>query len=285
MEILAVIPARGGSKGIKRKNLRPILDKPLVAYSIEAGLNSKYITRTVVSSEDDEICEVSKNYGAQIIKRPNELAQDETKTIPVVIHALKYLEENEGYKPDYVVLLQPTCPLRDSKYIDDAFDFYFEKEKEGYDSCFSAFDIGTTHAKWKILHNGQAQGLYDYRVRPRRQDTAECIHRVKAIFPVSTSVKTVSTLENPKVLRDFSKVLTVFSHPNSAWEGECLAAARRWSSCVLLRHSACSALQLRRRQCLMGDNRGNILRRRTMYAGMRPPTITRVTAEIISAMP
>ena len=173
MEILAVIPARGGSKGIKRKNLRPILDKPLVAYSIEAGLNSKYITRTVVSSEDDEICEVSKNYGAQIIKRPNELAQDETKTIPVVIHALKYLEENEGYKPDYVVLLQPTCPLRDSKYIDDAFDFYFEKEKEGYDSCFSAFDIGTTHAKWKILHNGQAQGLYDYRVRPRRQDTAE----------------------------------------------------------------------------------------------------------------
>ena len=156
MEILAVIPARGGSKGIKRKNLRPILDKPLVAYSIEAGLNSKYITRTVVSSEDDEICEVSKNYGAQIIKRPNELAQDETKTIPVVIHALKYLEENEGYKPDYVVLLQPTCPLRDSKYIDDAFDFYFEKEKEGYDSCFSAFDMGTTHG-----------------VRPRRQDTAE----------------------------------------------------------------------------------------------------------------
>ena len=119
----------------------------------------------------------------------------------------------------------------------------------------------------------------------RRQDTAECIRRVKAIFPVSTSVKTVSTLENPKVLRDFSKVLTVFSHPNSAWEGECLAAVRRWSSCVLLRHSACSALQLRRRQCLMGDNRGNILRRRTMYAGMRPPTITRVTAEIISAMP
>lgn len=110
-----------------------------------------------------------------------------------------------------------------------------------------------------------------------------CRHSLLTTAPPAE--KTVSTLENPKVLRDFSKVLTVFSHPNSAWEGECLAAVRRWSSCFLLRHSACSALQLRRRQCLMGDNRGNILRRRTMYAGMRPPTITRVTAEIISAMP
>lgn len=173
MEILAIIPARGGSKGIKRKNLRPICSKPLVAYSIEAGLNSKFITKTVVSTEDDEIAQVSKSFGAQVIKRPMELARDETKTIPVMVHAAKYLEDRENYRPDYVVLLQPTCPLRDANYTDNAFEFYFQKEKEGFDSCFSAFSLGTTHAKWKILHDGKAQGLYDYRTRPRRQDTNE----------------------------------------------------------------------------------------------------------------
>ena len=80
MEILSIIPARGGSKGIKRKNLKPILNNPLVAYSIEASLKSKYITSTVVSSEDSEIIEVSKQYGAEVIVRPDELAADETKT-------------------------------------------------------------------------------------------------------------------------------------------------------------------------------------------------------------
>jgi len=172
MEILSIIPARGGSKGIKRKNIKLILDKPLIAYSIEASLNSKYITKTVLSSEDDEILEIAKNYGAQVLKRPKELAQDETKTAPVMLNVVETLEA-KGYKPDYVVLLQPTCPLRDSNYIDDAFDFYFEKIKEGYDSCFGAFLSGYTHAKWRILHNGKLEGLYDYRIRPRRQDKNE----------------------------------------------------------------------------------------------------------------
>jgi len=169
MEILSIIPARGGSKGIKRKNLKPILDKPLVAYTIEASLKSKYITRTIVSSEDSEILEVSKKYGAEIIIRPDELAQDETKTAPVMLHVLNELEKT-GYKADYVVLLQPTCPLRDENYIDSAFKYYFEKQKEGFDSCFSAFSIGYTHAKWRILHDNKLEGLYDYRIRPRRQE-------------------------------------------------------------------------------------------------------------------
>ena len=169
MEILSIIPARGGSKGIKRKNLKPILDKPLVAYTIEASLESKYITRTIVSSEDSEILEVSKKYGAEIIIRPDELAQDETKTAPVMLQVLNELEKT-GYSADYVVLLQPTCPLRDEKYIDNAFEYYFKKQKEGFDSCFSAFSIGYTHAKWRILHDNKLEGLYDYRIRPRRQE-------------------------------------------------------------------------------------------------------------------
>lgn len=169
MEILSIIPARGGSKGIKRKNLKPILDKPLVAYTIEASLKSKYITRTIVSSEDSEILEVSKKYGAEVVVRPDELAQDETKTAPVMLHVLDELEKM-GYKADYIVLLQPTCPLRNEKYIDNAFKYYFEKQKEGFDSCFSAFSIGYTHAKWRILHNNKLESLYDFRIRPRRQE-------------------------------------------------------------------------------------------------------------------
>lgn len=172
MEILSIIPARGGSKGIKRKNIKPILDKPLVAYTIEASLKSKYITKTIVSSEDDEILEVSKKYGAQILKRPIELAQDETKTAPVMLDVINELEK-ENYKPDYVVLLQPTCPLRDEKYIDGAFEYYFENIKNGYDSCFSVYDIGFTHAKWRVLHNNKMEALYDFRTRPRRQDIDE----------------------------------------------------------------------------------------------------------------
>ena len=171
-EILSIIPARGGSKGIPRKNLKKILDKPLIAYTIEASLKSKYITRTILSSEDDEILSVAKEFGSEVMKRPDELAQDVTKTIPVMIDVVTRLKE-EGYKPDYVVLLQPTCPLRDENYIDSAFEYYFEAEKKGYDSCFSAFDSGYTHAKWKILHDGKLEGLYDYRIRPRRQETEQ----------------------------------------------------------------------------------------------------------------
>lgn len=169
MEILAIIPARGGSKGIKRKNLRLLGGKPLVAYTIEASLNSKYITKTIVSTEDPEIAQVSEKFGAQTVCRPQELALDETKTPPVMLHALKELAA-AGYKPDYVVLLQPTCPLRDAKYIDDAFDFFFEMSKNGFDSCFSGFECGKTHSKWKIGHGKKAHPLYDYRKRPRRQD-------------------------------------------------------------------------------------------------------------------
>ena len=92
MEILSIIPARGGSKGIKRKNIKLINNKPLIAYSIEASLNSKYITKTILSSEDDEILEVAQKYGAEISKRPIELAQDETKTAPVMLQVIEELE-------------------------------------------------------------------------------------------------------------------------------------------------------------------------------------------------
>ena len=105
-EILAIIPARGGSKGIPRKNIKLLCGKPLIYYSINAGLNSNLISRVVVSTEDDEIASVARKYNVEVIKRPNELAEDDTPSVPVYQHVLKYLRENESYEPDIVVVLE-----------------------------------------------------------------------------------------------------------------------------------------------------------------------------------
>lgn len=168
MEVLAIIPARGGSKSIPRKNIKQILGKPMVYYSIEACQKSKYITRFVVSTEDAEIKEVCQSFGAEVIDRPMELAQDETKTAPVMLQVADVLEK-QGYKPDYIILIQPTSPFRTAKDIDEAFEYFLSNLD--CDSCFTGFDIGVTHSKWRELHDGKLQALYDYHLRPRRQDT------------------------------------------------------------------------------------------------------------------
>jgi len=120
MKIIAIIPARGGSKGIPRKNLVNFSGKPLIQWSIEAALKSKYITDVIVSSDDDEILnEAQKNKEVLALKRPIELAQDTSKTEPVLTHVLDSLNE---IKYDYLILLQPTSPLRTFKDIDVAFE-------------------------------------------------------------------------------------------------------------------------------------------------------------------
>lgn len=171
MEILAIIPARGGSKGIPNKNIKMLAGKPLIYYSIEAGQNSKYVTRTVLSTEAENVKKVALEYGCEVIDRPIELAQDTTMTIPVLIHVLDYLKEKENYEPDAVVLLQPTCPLRDSKRLDKVLECYFESLEKGHDSVFAVLDIGTTHSLWRQIPNTENfEPLYDSRTRPRRQD-------------------------------------------------------------------------------------------------------------------
>ena len=124
MEVLAIIPARGGSKGIPGKNIKLLASEPLLAYSIKAAQNSKFVSRTIVSTECKEIKDISISYGVEVIDRPIELAQDETKTAPVLLHVLNELEK-QNYKPDVVVLLQATCPLRDENELDEAFDIFF----------------------------------------------------------------------------------------------------------------------------------------------------------------
>jgi len=122
-EVLAVIPARGGSKGIPRKNIKLFAGYPLISYSIAAGLQSKHVTRTIVSTDDEEIAQVARDWGAETpFLRPAELAQDRTTDLPVFQHALNWLKENEQYVPDLVIQLRPTSPIRPRTCIDDAVD-------------------------------------------------------------------------------------------------------------------------------------------------------------------
>jgi CMP-N,N'-diacetyllegionaminic acid synthase len=121
--ILSIIPARAGSKGLPRKNRIDLAGKPLIAWTIEASLNSKYITKTVVSSDSDEMLKIAKEYGAGIIKRPGELATDTASSESVAAHVLEYIEEEFNF----VVLLQPTSPLRNTEDIDSSFEKLFRE--------------------------------------------------------------------------------------------------------------------------------------------------------------
>lgn len=120
-EVLALIPARGGSKGIPRKNIRLFAGLPLISYSIAAGLQAELVTRVIVSTDDEEIAQVARDYDAEVpFIRPAELAEDYTPDLPVFAHALRWLDEHEGYKPEVVVHLRPTSPIRQPKLIDEA---------------------------------------------------------------------------------------------------------------------------------------------------------------------
>jgi N-acylneuraminate cytidylyltransferase len=119
--VLALIPARGGSKSIPRKNIRSFAGQPLIAYSIAAGLAAKTVSRVIVSTEDEEIAEIARQYGAETpFLRPMELSQDDTPDLPVFQHALTWLDENESYRPEIIVQLRPTSPFRRTRHIDQA---------------------------------------------------------------------------------------------------------------------------------------------------------------------
>ena len=126
-KILAIIPARGGSKGLPKKNILDLYGKPLIAWSIEASLNSKYITTTLVSSDSEEILSISKKYGSSTIKRPQNLATDTASSESAIIDALKRLKE-DSQEFDYLVVLQPTSPLRDAKDIDESLELFFNSD-------------------------------------------------------------------------------------------------------------------------------------------------------------
>jgi CMP-N-acetylneuraminic acid synthetase len=116
---LALVPARGGSKSLPRKNLMPFLGQPLLAWSVRAGLDAALVDRVVVSTDDDEIAEVARAAGGEVpFRRPAELAGDDVRDLPVFQHALGWLADHEGYQPDLVVQLRPTSPVRPPGLVD-----------------------------------------------------------------------------------------------------------------------------------------------------------------------
>ena len=129
VEILALIPARGGSKGIPRKNIHLFAGYPLIAWSIAAAKQSELVTRVIVSTDDEEIAAIAREYGAQTpFRRPAELAQDSSTDLPVFEHALKWLEEEESYRPEVIVQLRPTSPVRPPDIVDGAIRILLDHE-------------------------------------------------------------------------------------------------------------------------------------------------------------
>jgi CMP-N,N'-diacetyllegionaminic acid synthase len=143
MRVIGIIPARGGSKGVIRKNIAPILNKPLIAYTIEAAQGAKLLTDVVVSTDDEQIAAISTQFGvlAPFI-RPAHLAQDDTPTLPVVQHAVEFVETANNCHFDIIVLLQPTTPLRTSEDIDATIDLL---QSTRADSVVSVVDVGGYH--------------------------------------------------------------------------------------------------------------------------------------------
>ena len=164
-EILAIIPARGGSKGIPRKNVKLILNKPVLAYSIEHAKQTAAITRVVVSTDDGEIAAVAQQYGAEVVWRPADISGDGATSESALQHTLDYLEEHENYVPDLVVFLQATSPIRQPDDISNALTLL---EQEDGDSLLS---VCLVHGfVWREEKGNIQSFTYDYHNRARRQD-------------------------------------------------------------------------------------------------------------------
>lgn len=163
-KILAVIPARGGSKGIPNKNRKPISGKPLIGWTIEHATRCSKIDRTIVSTDCPHIAEIANQYGAETpFIRPAELAEDTTATEPVILHLLDWLQEHEGYIPDLIILLQCTSPVRHPDSLEHAIEQFLG---DRYDSMVSTAPFW--HFLWQDPKNPTAQ--YNFENRPRRQD-------------------------------------------------------------------------------------------------------------------
>lgn len=189
LRVLGLVPARGGSKGVPRKNIKLLNGKPLLTYTAEAALAAKYLTRVILSTDDAEIADIGQSCGLEVpFLRPAELAQDSTPTLPVVQHALRWLEER-GEHYDAVCLLQPTSPLRRAADIDACIQLLAEHQADAvvtilpvpleYNPHWVYFqdNAGVLH-----LSTGEATPV------PRRQDLPAAFHREGSIYVTRRAV-------------------------------------------------------------------------------------------------
>jgi CMP-N-acetylneuraminic acid synthetase len=166
-KVVAIIPARGGSKGVPHKNIVRIGEKPLIAYAIEEACKSEYIDRVIVSTDDEKIAAIAKKYGAEVpFLRPKSLAKDTSSSLSVVLHAISYLEKKENYSPDIIVFLQPTSPFRRVEHIDAAI-----RKIEGADAVAGITEV-KDHPYFMVKKkNGFLEPFIKIKNRPlRRQD-------------------------------------------------------------------------------------------------------------------
>ena len=165
--VLAVIPARGGSKGIPHKNIIDLCGKPLIGYTIEAGMASKYIDYLMVSTDDDTIADISKKYGAKVpFMRPSVLASDTSKTIDAILHAVNALED-QGMIFDILILLQPTQPLRTTEDIDESIEVFI---KNGEKSLVSVTEVDDHPILIRSIEKERLVPLLNVPSTCRRQD-------------------------------------------------------------------------------------------------------------------
>jgi CMP-N-acetylneuraminic acid synthetase len=167
-ECLVVIPARGGSKGVPRKNVLPVAGKPLVAHAILAARAAARVTRVVVSTDDAEIARVAGEHGAEVVERPAEISGDKASSESAVLHALAALRERDGYRPELVALMQCTSPLTSAEDLDG---LIFALERERADSAFLA--VPFFHFLWRKGADSSAEPInHGGKKRQRRQDMA-----------------------------------------------------------------------------------------------------------------
>lgn len=191
MRVLGVIPARGGSKGVHRKNIRPLCGKPLLAYTAEAASAASRLTRTILSTEDDEIADIGRSLGIDVpFMRPVELAEDATATFPVILHAVTKLESIGEYY-DAVCLLQPTNPLRRAEDIDNCIELM---ETTGADSVISILPVPATFnpkwVYWRLPDGEMKLSSGDTEPVTRRQDLPAAFHREGSVYVTKRSVLT-----------------------------------------------------------------------------------------------
>ena len=165
-KIVAIIIARGGSKSIPRKNILPFRGKPLIAWPIDLAKSIDRVDRVIVCTDDNEIMAIAKQYGAEVpFKRPAELADDETPTLPVLQHCIKYLEDQENWRPDIVALFYPTSPLLKKARVEQALDF-FEKT-----NCQSVISVVENYGHFWKKENGIPQRFYPLEPKNRQYAT------------------------------------------------------------------------------------------------------------------
>lgn len=183
LECLAIIPARGGSKGIPRKNIHPLGGKPLIAYSIEQVRRARLVSRVVVSTDDTDIAAVSEEYGAEVVWRPAEISSDSASSESALLHTLKYLQDDEGYIPEILAFIQCTSPLTLAEDIDGTIQTLLD---EGADSALAVTPFH--YFLWKKQVSGDAIGInHDKQVRLLRQEREPQFLETGAVYSMRVS--------------------------------------------------------------------------------------------------